>query len=103
MPFIGAERIEITMREMRTIGTGRRITKRAVVAQRPSSLGVIALLRITPLSILRPIITRIAGNGMRAPATARVTTEIPAYPKDLRKANGNIISARRVTNTVRPE
>ncbi|CAB4664905.1 unannotated protein [freshwater metagenome] len=61
-----------------TTGIGRRITKRAVDAQRPSLFGMIALLRTTPLSILCPSIAKIAGSGISAPATASATTDVPA-------------------------
>ena len=66
------------IRERSTIGTGRRITKRAVSAQRPSSLGVIADLRTGPLLIRLPISARIGGRPKIAPTTASATTETPA-------------------------
>ncbi len=61
-----------------TAETGRLITKRAVRAQRPSSFGVIADLRTTPLSMRSPRRAKIGGNPKRAPITASATTETPA-------------------------
>ena len=67
-----------TISERITIAVGRFITKRAVSAQRPSSFGVIADLRITPLSMRWPIRARIGGKPMIAPTTASATTDTPA-------------------------
>ena len=75
---IGAAKIPKTRSEPITTGTGRRITFRAVCAQRPSSFGVIPDLRTTPLSILCPKRAIIAGNGTSAPITASETTLTPA-------------------------
>ena len=61
-----------------TTGIGRRITVRAVCAQRPSSFGVIALLRTTPLSTFSPRIARSAGRAMTAPTIANEITAMPA-------------------------
>ena len=61
-----------------TAATGRFITKRAVCAQRPSSFGVIADLRTTPLSMRSPSNAKIGGNPNNAPITASATTDTPA-------------------------
>ena len=86
-----------------TTGTGRFMTKRAVCAQRPSSFGVIAERRTTPLSTRLPIKARIGGSPKIAPITASATTETPAYPNDLRKGSGKKVSETIVTRTVIPE
>ena len=99
----GAAKIPKTIRAKRTTATGRFITIRAVCAQRPSSFGVIADLRITPLSTLGPTKARIGGRPKSAPATASATTDVPAYPNDLRNGSGKKVSESRVTKTVRPE
>ena len=67
-----------TMSERMTTAVGRFITIRAVLAQRPSSLGVIADFLITPLSILLPTRARIGGSPKIAPTTASATTDTPA-------------------------
>ena len=61
-----------------TTGTGRAMTKRAVVAQRPSSFGARPLLRVTPLSTRLPSIAKSAGSGMSAPKIAKRVTITPA-------------------------
>ena len=48
--LIGAARTAKTRSDSATTATGRRITNRAVCAQRPSDLGVIPDLRTTNLS-----------------------------------------------------
>ena len=60
-------------------------------------------LRTTPLSILLPTIAKIGGSPKSAPATARATTDTPAYPNDLRNGSGKKVRERSVTKTVRPE
>ena len=90
-------------KERTTAATGRFITRRAVCAQRPSSFGVIAERRTTPLSIFDPIRARIGGNPIIAPTTASATTDTPAYPNDFKKGSGKKVSDNKVTNTVIPE
>ena len=75
---IGAAITPSNRSEPITTGTGRFMTPRAVCAQRPSSLGVIPPFRTAPLSILCPSSAMIAGSGISAPRTAKVTTLTPA-------------------------
>ena len=91
------------MRETITTAAGRFITMRAVSAQRPSSLGVIADFLTTPLSIFLPIRARIGGSPKIAPMTAIATTDTPAYPNDFKNGSGKKISETIVTRTVSPE
>ena len=99
----GAARIPRTTKHAMTTGIGRCITLRAVRAQRPSSFGVIALRRITPLSTLCPKIASNAGSANIAPETAREITATPARPKDFKKLSGKNKSEAIVTKTVKPE
>ena len=103
MFVIGAAMIPRITNDSTTALTGRFITRRAVCAQRPSSFGVIADLRTTPLSIRSPRIARIGGNPNNAPITASATTDTPAYPNDCKKGSGKNVSDNKVTNTVIPE
>ena len=91
------------MRESTTTVTGRRITNLAVCAQRPSSLGVIALFRTTSLSTRWPSIARMAGRGIKAPSIAIATTVTPAYPNDFKNICGKNNRDARVMITVIPE
>ena len=103
MLVIGAAMIPRITKERTTAATGRFITRRAVCAQRPSSFGVIAERRTTPLSIFDPITARIAGRPIIAPTTASATTDTPAYPNDFKKGSGKKVSDNKVTSTVMPE
>ena len=78
IPVIGAAMIPRITTDKTTALTGRFITRRAVFAQRPSSLGVIADLRTTPLSMRSPSSAMIGGNPNNAPITASATTDTPA-------------------------
>ena len=103
MSLSGTARVPRMSRDTTTIPTGLRITKRAVCAQRPSCLGVMALFLTTKESMRLPSRAKIAGSGINAPRTAIATTAIPAYPNDLRNIRGKNIIDARVTNTVIPE
>ena len=103
MLVIGAAITPRMTKERTTAATGRFITRRAVCAQRPSSFGVIAERRTTPLSILDPIRARIAGKPTIAPTTAIATTDTPAYPNDFKNGSGKKVSENKVTSTVIPE
>ena len=103
MFVIGAAMIPRITKERTTAATGRFITRRAVCAQRPSSFGVIAERRTTPLSIFDPIRARIGGKPMIAPTTASATTDTPAYPNDFKNGSGKNVSDNKVTRTVMPE
>ena len=74
----GAAITASTVSERTTTATGRRITKRAVCAHRPSAFGVTALLRTTNLSMRGPMRAKIAGNGSSETKTATATTLMPA-------------------------
>jgi len=77
MFLIGAANTERITKDKTTTATGLRITNRAVCAHLPSSLGVIALLRITALSIRFPKIAKSAGNATSDPKTAIINPKTP--------------------------